>query len=417
MANASSDIQALFKDVYGDLVDLIPKTGKIQANSKFISSAKENGNTFSFPILSSLENSITLGAPDNGLFTLEPVSGMNTKRVSVKGSSVCIRGAIDNESLSRSSNDRKAFLKGTKILVDSLMKSGTELMETFLLYGGTDIGEVESSTNVSTTKTTLTMVPGSFAAGIFQGRKGLALEFYNLAGTTQIASTQEVYIDSVDSANYKITVTGSTGTIAAIDTYLGSTNCKIYIKNAHSASMLGFDRLITATTGTIFGVDVATEDMWRGNVYPVGGALTYAKLMEALSLPIDRGLNEDVDVYVPTKAWMKLMVDQAALRRYDANYTTKEFKNGAKAISFEGPNGNVNIHLHTMVKQSEIFIIPSGCVKRPGSTDWSFDYSGSGEDFFFPIHNMNGQEVRLFTNQAVVIEKPSYACKLTGITY
>lgn len=417
MANASSDLNAMFKEVYGEVTNLIPSFSKIQKNSKFISSDKENGNSFVFPILTSLENSITFGAPDSGLFTLEPISGMNTKKVSVKGSSILLRGAIDNETLSRSSSDRKSFVKGTKLLVDSLMQSGASLIETLLLYGGTDIGEVDSTTNVSTTKTTLTLTPGSFAAGIFQGRKGANLEFYNLANDTKIASTDYVTIDSIDSANYKITVIGSTGTIAAIDTYVGTTNCKIWFKGSFGNSMYGLDRILT-NTGSMFGVDASTEDLWRGNVFPVGGAISYAKVMEALSLAVDRGLMEEVDVYLPVKAWTKLLTDQGALRKYDSSYSPKEIKNGAEAITFYGPNGGaINIHCSPMVKQSEGFIVPSKKLKRPGSSDWSFDYSGNGTDYFFPIPDKNGQEIRLFCNQGLVLETPARAVKLTGITY
>ena len=56
-------------------------------------------------------------------------------------------------------------------------------------------------------------------------------------------------------------------------------------------------------------------------------------------------------------------------------------------------------------------------IKRIGSTDVTFNNPGMGNKFFRELTDNAGFELRVYSDQAVFIEKPAKATKITGLTY
>lgn len=412
---SASDINAYFKQIYGDAVSLVPNFALIQKKHKFAPSDKRNGKEFVFPIKISHTNSITFASPESGTFDLEPLNGISTKSVSVKGFNIMIRDAISNEDLEKGRTNIQSFTNSTSLVVKSIIESGSHIVESQMLYGGTTLGVIDGSTNVSATQTTLEFTDASWASGLWVGGKGKNLELYDVLDATKVTGVDYVTIVAVDCENKTITVSATAPEISALDTYLNSNSCHVYVKGAKGNSMAGLNKILT-NTGSLFGVDASQVDLWKSSSYNVGGVITMAKVNDAVASAMNRGCMEDLDLYLNPRAFNKLMSDQAAQRKFDSSYSSKEGKNGFEALKFYSANGEIAIYPHAMVHEGEAFLIPPKQVKVIGATDWTWE-KGTDEQYFFPLSEKAGKELRAFYNGAVLLQNPSLAVKLTGITY
>ena len=92
-------------------------------------------------------------------------------------------------------------------------------------------------------------------------------------------------------------------------------------------------------------------------------------------------------------------------------------ENGFEELYVYAQNGLMRIKPHSMVKGGEAFVLPINTIKRIGSTDVTFNNPGMGNKFFRELSDNAGFELRCYSDQAVFIEKPAKATKITGLTY
>lgn len=415
--NEPSSLSAMFKEQYGEVAKLIPSTAKLQKEAKFVQSDKKNGLSYVFPIVTNYENSVTFASPDSGLFALEPINGMSTKRVSVKGSNIVMRAGVDDETLSRAMTDKQSFVKATGLVVENLLSSASNYLESLLLYGDSPrgLGTVSGYTAVNATKVIFTFDAGTFATGIWIGRINALIQLYDTTGTNiQGGAGAYFKIVGVDTENKTLTVEADASYITAIKTYLDSNDCSVFWKGSVGECLSGLDKIVT-NTGSLYGVDASNDPLWSGNIYPVSGTLSMEKILYGISRAIDKGLNEAVTVYVPVNTFSKLVVDQSALRVYDSSYKSSELANGASKLSFYGDNGLISIESHPMIKPNEAYAIPKGKLLRIGSSEFKFD-AGTDNEYFYPMTGYAGKEIKLFSNQGLVATAPNMFVKFTDIT-
>ncbi|PJZ98863.1 hypothetical protein CH369_18025 [Leptospira levettii] len=412
---ASSDINAYFKQIYGDAVSLVPEFAIVQKKYKFAPTDKRNGKEFVFPIKINHTNSITYASPESGTFNLEPLNGISTKSVSVKGFNIMIRDAISNEDLERGKTSIQSFTNSTSLVVKSIIESGAHVVEQQMLYGGTTLGVIDSSTNASSTETILQFTSGSWASGLWAGGTGKNLELYDTSDASKVTGVDYVTIVSVDNDNKRIRVRATAPEISALDTYLTSNDAHVYVKGAKGNSMAGINKILT-NTGELFGVDASVVDLWRASTYNVSGAISIDKIHEAIEKALSRGCMESMDLYINPRAFTKLIAGQSELVRYDSSYNSKEAKTGFESLRINSANGMTTVYSHPMVKESDGFLLPPKQVKVIGATDWTWE-KGTDEQYFFPLSEKAGKELRAFYNGAVLLQNPSLAVKLTGITY
>ena len=131
---------------------------------------------------------------------------------------------------------------------------------------------------------------------------------------------------------------------------------------------------------------------------------------------VERGLDEDVALYLNPVVFKDLNDDLAALRRFDSSFQ-EEGVAGNKSIKYYGQNGIIDIQPHNCVKQSEAFSHPLNKARRIGAVDITFKRPGGGGDQMFrELSDKAGFELRAYTDQAVFIETPARCVKFTGIT-
>ena len=172
---------------------------------------------------------------------------------------------------------------------------------------------------------------------------------------------------------------------------------------------------ILTNTGTLFNISATTYNLWQSNIVNTTGSLSQKTLQYAVGVATSRGLAEDVKVFVSPTTWSNLLNNEVALRRYDNSYSEKELESGSKGIMFHSQNGAIEIVSHLYVKDGDCFVVPMKRLKRIGSSDVTQTIPGPDEDqIFFNVPTTAAYELRLFSDQALVLEKPATAAYVTG---
>lgn len=402
--NTVGQLNGFFKEIYADkLKDLIPEGLKIVNAIPFISKDKQGGNNFHQPVILQQEHGITFAASDEDAFNLLPAVAGAVKDATVRGNPMVLRSVLGYAAASRAmKGGQQAFMEATKYLVSNMLRSMSKKLEIQMLYGQKGYGTVET-TPVSTT---VAITDAEWAPGIWAGAEGMLIDIYNSAGDTLRGSFTIASVD-LDAK----TITLSTSPVAA-----GVVNTDvIYHKGAFGNEFAGIHKILETTSGSLFGINVGTYNLFKGNSYNVSGALSFAKLTKAAARPVEKGLDSKLTVLVNPRGWADLLNDQAALRSYDSSYTSSQIQNGAKSLKFHSQNGELEIIPSIYVKEGYAYALALEEWVRVGSSDITFKRPGQGEDFFRDLENSAGYEMRLYTDQAVFCMAPGKNCLLTGI--
>lgn len=424
MATTVSDLDGLFKQVYSPegIINLMPEASKIVKMVPF-STEEKIGKLYNQPVALTYEHGATYGAPNSGAFALRQPVSMKLQDAQVDGYQILLRSQMDYESAAKaSSGGARAFKKATQLQVENMMESETKRVELACLYGQSGLGIVASSVNTDSVTTVLQLSTASWATGIWSGMENCPLQFWKVSDGSLVSSgADSVFtIASVDVINRKLTVTGTATGISALDTAAGLGTLDIYFDTARSSStvwneMVGINKIIT-NTGTLFNISATIYNLWQGNTKDCSSAsLTLGKIMQGLAIPTGRGLQEKVTVMLNDRTWSNVASDQAALRRYDSNYSAEEAKNGSRAIRFYSQNGEIELMPYNCVKEGDAFALPIKRFKRIGAWDISFNSLGTEGRIFRELQDNAGFEYRIFTDQSIFCETPAKTLKFINI--
>src|SRR5690606_23039539 len=217
---------------------------------------------------------------------------------------------------------------------ESLMKRA----EIECLYGKTGLGIIDAKGAVDTgpepDQVTITFTDASWAPGIWGGLEGSKLEARDpLTGNKQNSNADYTLV-SVDVDNKKITISGHNTDLTDL-----AEDDVIFFKGAYANSFAGIDSQLT-NTGTQFGIDASTYNLWKANSYAVDGQLTMSKVLKGVSKAVGKGgLAEDCVLLVSALTYEGLNADLAALREYDSSYSKEEATNGVKGICYYAQSG------------------------------------------------------------------------------
>lgn len=421
MATTATNLSGLFKETYAEVViQLVPEVAKLVKMVDFVPSDKEIGNLYHQPVIVNNESGITYAAQNGGAFTLNSAIAMNMQDAQVPGAQIILRSSIDYESAARASNDRKAFVKATSLLVKNMMESMRKRVEVACWYGADPdgIGQTSSSANTSATVTVVQLTTASWATGIWAGAENTTIQFYKDSDDTLVSSgTDSIFsISLVNVTDKKLTVTGTATGITALDAAAVAA-LNIFYNGAKAKEMSGLSKILQ-NAGSLFNISAATYGLWGANSYNVSStALTFGKMVSGLAAAVGRGLEEKVTLWVSPKTWGNLNTDLAALRRMDSSWRAEKGENGNKNIQYYSQNGEIEIVSHSVIKEGEAMAIPMARVKRLGAVDITFKTPGMGEDeFFLHLADAAGFELRSYTDQHIFLETPAKAVRFYGIT-
>jgi len=416
----TTDLNGLFKQAYADdILNLIPEESVLTRMIKFQGRNYLLGNTYNQPVIVRSEQGFTYSRPNNGTFSLNAASSMKTQNAVVDGYIILEQSGISYEAVARSDNVN-SFRNAVDLVMQDAMESFARRLEIALLYGQspTGLGQVNTSTNVNATTTTLTFTTGQWSAGLWTPLEGASLDVYTSVGV-HMNTNAPVVVSSIDVVNKTITITGNSTDITTIDNGTDILNgvLRFYTGGTGTADeAVGLDKIML-NTGTLFGIDAATYSLWKANTFAVSGALTLAKIQEAVSTAAARGLSEDVELFVNPVVWQDLSSEAMTFRMLDSSYSAKKTVNGTEALEFHSQNGKIAVYAHKYVKEGEAFMLPTKRAVRIGSSDISFNIPGTDNGQIF-IQNPTsaGFTFRIFSQQSLLVTKPALCVKLTAIS-
>jgi hypothetical protein len=352
--------------------------------------------------------------------TLNDSIAAQLKEASVDANQIIIRGQMDYEAAAKAQGSKEAFKSASELLVMNIQETASRRLEMAFLYGqsATGLGTADSSVNASSTSTVVTMLASGWAPGIWAGSEGALVNFYKVSDDSLISSGDNAIftVAAVDFVNRKLTFTGTSTGIGALDTALSAGDCYIHFKGAKAAEPVGIDKIVT-NGGTLFGISAVTYGLWSGSSYSFGSAAaTTAKLLNMAGYAVSKGgLMGEADIYLSPKTFMNLSGSMTDLRRQNGGQKETEGIAGFESITLMGPNGKLNVVPHPMVKEGEAFLIPVKQFRRIGSQEFSFQTPGRKDELFLHIPDKNAYELRLYSAQALVCLKPAQCVKATGI--
>ena len=417
--NTVSSLDGLFKVVYADkLLDLIPNFALLQKLVEFSPADKETGDFYAQPVVLAHEAGFTYNGDAGGTVALNAAAAGVMKEAQVKGSELILRAQMSYAALTRASQKgAKAFERLSRWKVEDMNNAFRKRLEIAMLYGQKGIGTVETATDLGGGLADVVITEGTWAGGIWSGAEGAKLDAFT--GTTKNNASGVLTITAVDSDTRTLTVS-YTGVLAdEIDPadvlYFQGSNA-----GAGSFNEMAGLQAIISNTGTLFGINASTYSLWAGNTVSSFGQISFSKLQDAVAKAVNKGLMEDVDVFISPKAWGVLNSDAAALRVFDSSYSVGKSENGSESLVFHSQNGKLTIHAHPLVKDGDGFIVPLSRVMRIGSVDLTFGRPGvDGEEavYFDRVPGYNVLELQAMADQAVFVECPAECVFLTGITY
>ncbi len=405
MANSAdtfSVLQGNFKEVYGDLHNLIPDTAKMMKMIPYKPKAKI-GNEFVEAVKLTHEHGVTYSQSDNNagaLVTLSTPIPLTLLDAKVMSSVLLLRAQIGYDAFARAEGgDKVAFKDASELVVEDLLESITKRLEISLLYGSspTGIGGIpQAGTTDSSGTLTIVLSPAQWATGIWVGSENANVDIYH--GSTKINSIAVLVVSSVNPDTYTIVVTGNATDTAAVNTYVTSNaDAFIVFTGSFGNEMSGLDA-VCLNTGNLWNINAGSYALWSANTYSAGSAnLTMGKLQSAIQKAVQKGLDGDVNVLVNPATWATLNTDLAALRRFVEDSTEGEL--GVESIKYMYAGGKMDVVAYNLCKEGECFILPKKGVNRIGAADIGFKRPG-GDNGFLHVPDRMGYEFRLFSSQA-----------------
>lgn len=392
----------LFKNTYADkMEELVPDGVKLLNRIKFLPKDKNPGNTFNCPIVLGLEHGITFAGSDEDAFTLEEAVAGQIRNATVKGSPVVLRSLLGYAAASRAAQGgQQAFMDATKFLVSNMLRSMAKKLEIEMLYGQVGYGVVASVSG-----STITISTAEWAPGIWAGAEKMPIEIRDVTGATSRGTGE---VASVDMAARTITLVAPIAGVVATDV--------IWHKGAYGNEFAGIHKILTQSSGTLFGIDVATYNLFKGNEYSASSAaLSFNKVNAAIARAVEKGLDGKVLCLVNPRTWSNLLNDQAALRKFDASYSAQKADVGHESIKFHSQNGEIEIEPSIFVKEGFSYLLAMDEFDRVGSSDMTFKRPGYEGNFFREVENAAAYELRLYSDQALFCRAPGRSVLISGI--
>jgi len=412
----TDQLSGWFKRKYADKLErAVPDFAILRKEIPFKQQEKL-GETYNFPVKLTRSHGITWngGATAGTAFALNAAITFVTKNAQLSGSEFMMREQIAYGAIARSGTGEDASYGPVMDEVPLEMNEASNFyLEMALLYGGMSIGTIESQSGSGTTRA-FVITKATWAAGLWAQMEGASLDGWTL--------TSEVPSGTIVNTNAQILVTTIDPDTRTINTSGNATDLdamvagKAFVPRGAKGNWFEGITRIASNTGSLFNIDAATYNLWKGNTHAVNSvAMTLTIAQRGITRAVVRGLMEKVTLLMSTYTWTDVNNDLAALRRY-AESTKQGLDIGTEKITFYGANGQMELMAHPMLKAGEALAVPLKHFKRVGSSDITFKLPGMPEgQFFRHLTDNAGCELRCYFDQAVVCTKPARTVRFTGI--
>ncbi len=421
MSAETSYNQEILKKRYVDPVqNAVIKTNVLRNKIKFDSNSK-TGLDYTGAIMLRRPQGFTFagGVRRNTPFALNGAIAGTTKQITVTPFETILEEDIAYGFASSLQGEESAFNPELALIFESMVESHDQMYELNLLYGGSSLGVANTNTG-STPNAIHQISKASWSPHIWGPLEGALLDAYSDATlATKVTLAGPATLTSVDCDLRTLGVTyASAADYTAANTAATGTGLWFTLNGAVGNIGLGVQPLIVASAAgsAVFGITTSNYAYMRASSATISGALTFAKIAAAATLPATKGGMGDLDVLLNVYAWTDVMNDQAALRQYIGE-NGGTFENGADELVYHGPNGGkLVVQCDPMLKATEGLILGFEDWRSVGSTLPTFNIPGAGGDKFLRQLERNaGFGIRRYSQTGTYCRRLARQCLLTGI--
>lgn len=432
-----------FKKRYVDgLKNPVPTSAKLQRMLDFKREQKL-GDEYQWGVSLQLPHGHTWNGGGNygSLITLNDAQAGQIKTAKAKACEYVNRAQIPYGVLSKGETKAQVFEPVMDVYMQRLIEATAHGIEMQVWYGGLSIGTIDAGGvgGLAGVRFTATISKATWAAGLFKSSEGMPIDIWNAGtgdapGATKRTATGAAKIVTVNAATRAVTID-----LAAAGDYVGIVATDVLVPFAAKGNWTdGLDGIIAssiAASGLVLGIDSSVYGLWRAAAFPVAGALTMTKLLQATAvLSVNAGDAMDftdgdgevgsdkteTEPYVllcSPYTQIDLVTEQAALRRYIDASDPKKLKGGGRGVEIETPIGTVRIVTSTYCKAGHAFLIRPSDWHLIGSSLPTFGIPGKpgDENLIVDLQDKNGFEVRRYADLGVVADVLNASLKLTGI--
>lgn len=427
--SVTGDLNSLYKVAYAKgIEDVLPWKRKIADMVDFVPSELQNGKQYEQPVILTGEQGFTYSLDTQNAYDLNDAIGMALQSAIVPGCDIVLDSSVGYNQAARASHSATAFKSVMSTKFENMLKSAGHRLEVGFVYGNKPIAAAAlQAVTIANSMLPIIIDTASWATGIWAGAKNAQIVFVKASDNTAVDSLRSFTVAQVDPSTrtvyFSVGTQGTAGTLTTLETAIEAYACNFHYYGSVSGSagtfayaeQAGLVKQMT-NTGSLFGIDAAVYDLWRGNSVTVTGQLTMAKVLSALAQPIGRGLEDDVVLLCNPSTWADLASNLAALRRFDGSYSKSKASNGSESLEYVSQNGVIKIVSYNIIKEGDCVIFPLSKVLRIGARELSLnDPTKPAEEIFFTIPGKAGVGIRAYTNQAIFLEAPAQAVYISGI--
>lgn len=399
----------LLKTVYGtDLIQVLPEAALLQKKYGLATDTPLIGDHYEVPVAVRMPQGHSFNGSAGAVVALNgPLAG-KTVPASVVPFEYVLREQVSYGLLDRSKNGDKAAFMSAMTFEGKLMTfSARNILEISSLHGQQGIMTV----GAPVAGQVMTVDAATLCPGILAILEGALIDVYqsNLSTLRQGSLT----VTAVDVDAGTITVTGTVTGITTGDV--------IFFTGANSSGtfneQIGLGKQLSATTGTIFGLDKALYSAWRSTVMGTTGEFTVSALITACTKLMNRGFSEgEILAVAPPRAWGVIDSALATNETFPSGYSASR-KTGTDEIEIRAHGIRISLMPHPFQKQGQVYLLPANYVSRVGAIDLTFAKAGGNDDFLRDVPGFNAMERQCRAQWQIFLGRPSYAAIMTGITY
>ena len=295
-------------------------------------------------------------------------------------------------------------------------------LELSALHGQLGLGKVFSNSSTGPGACNIVIEESEWAAGIWVVLEGARFQVWSSAGAGAANRGCVIQLVGVNSTTRTLsfaTVSGNETLIVAGDViFPNGARESGGVAASDFNEMAGLFKQYSPDTVDLFGINRVPYSLLQGNEYDLQSTqLTSARVVEAISLALDKGLMSDATLLVGTKTFADLNAENMGLRMYDSSYSAAKAENGTKEIVYDHVNGKIKVICHPFVKGGQALIFAMDDVLMVGSSRPTFEIPGMQDRFFRLVDGSNAVEMQNYCDLAIFAHKPGQGVVLTGITH
>ena len=407
-------LNEIHQEKYANSVErLLPDNTKLLKAIPFSKGGEGDGPEYRQPCLLSDELGFSTG---EDAFEYNPPVPSNRKKAKIKGFDIALTSAMSISDAKLSVQDEKNYAENGGDIIKTMKLSFAKLLEILHMYGQDADGLAKiASVDVSESNNKQAEITFAdrFAPAMWSGYENLKLDVF--AGINRVNGEKKpLIIKTVKASEGKIIVTSKTEDLNFL-----SQGQTLHYYGFRDYEPVGMRNILSSSGQELFGISGADYSIWNANPFNANGKpLTMSMILNATASAVDRGLEEDVEVFVNVQHWNQLQDQLMAQRVFDSSYKKERTDIGSRAITYYGNNGMISIIPSIYTKIGDALIFPKKRFKRIGYQDITSGVPGvdASQSVWRRMEKRHGVQTTMWTNQSIFTAHPQKTMYVSGLS-